>query len=58
MLYQVRTEDPQWWAVAWPVPTGVTVQMAVTVGDAAGNESGWNPIGVFYEFGAGPCTTS
>ncbi|MDW3219753.1 MAG: hypothetical protein R8F63_14155 [Acidimicrobiales bacterium] len=55
---QVRTDTDRWWAVAWPVPSGEVVQMAVTVGDAAGNESGWNPIGAFYEFAAGPCTTS
>ena len=34
----------------YPVPNFVEISIAVTFGDAAGNESGWNPITVTPTF--------
>lgn len=51
----VETGPTRWSAVGYPVPPGTDVRMAVTVGDAAGNESGWNPIDVNYDYVGGPC---
>lgn len=54
---QVMISSTRWSAVAYPVPVSTQVQMAVTFGDAAGNESGWNPIDVFYEYSGADCLT-
>lgn len=51
----VQMGPTRWSAVAFPVPPNTEVEMAVTYGDASGNESGWNPIGVYFEFAGAPC---
>jgi hypothetical protein len=51
----VQMGPTRWSAVAFPVPPDTEVEMAVTYGDASGNESGWNPIGVYFEFSGAPC---
>lgn len=52
---QVLISSTRWSAVAYPVPVATHVSMAVTVGDEAGNESGWNPIDVYYEYSGADC---
>ena len=45
------TTDPTTWSMGvYPVPNFVEISIAVTFGDAAGNESGWNPITVTPTF--------
>lgn len=50
-------EGSTWTANVYPVPYGLPLELAVTYDDAAGNESGWNPVDAFVPFGAGPCNT-
>ncbi|MFT5201478.1 MAG: hypothetical protein ACI9C1_000854 [Candidatus Aldehydirespiratoraceae bacterium] len=45
----------RWRADAYPVWPEAAVEVAVTHGDAAGNESGWNPIDVYDAYNAAPC---
>jgi hypothetical protein len=45
----------RWRVHAYPVWPDAAVEVAVTHGDAAGNESGWNPIDVYYEYSGAPC---
>jgi hypothetical protein len=52
---QVLVGANRWSAVAYPVPVDTEIKMAVTLGDAAGNESGWNPIDVYYEYSGADC---
>lgn len=44
---QVSTDGARWNTVVYPVDYGEPLEAAVTHGDEAGNESGWNPIDVF-----------
>ena len=54
---QVLIGSYRWSAVAYPVPLDTEIQMAVTLGDAAGNESGWNPIDVYSEYSGADCVS-
>ena len=46
-VFDLNTTDPTTWSMGvFPVPDGAEIGIAVTFGDAAGNESGWYPITV------------
>ncbi|MEM7143074.1 MAG: hypothetical protein AAF548_18780 [Actinomycetota bacterium] len=49
------SEGPRWTTNLFPAPVATPIDVAVTFDDAAGNESGWNPIDAYYAYGAGPC---
>lgn len=50
-VWDLDTTDPTTWSMGvYPVPNFVEISIAVTFGDAAGNESGWNPITVTPTF--------
>jgi len=51
----VGTTGPRWDVVAYPMPGGVPIELAVTHYDAAGNESGWYPIDAYYAGAGGNC---
>ena len=40
----------RWATVVYPIWPRIPVRVAVTHGDAAGNESGWNPIEVDNDY--------
>ena len=46
-VFDLNTTDPTTWSMGvYPVPNAAEIGIAVTFGDAAGNESGWYPITV------------
>lgn len=46
-VFDLNTTDPTTWSMGvYPVPNASEIGIAVTFGDAAGNESGWYPITV------------
>lgn len=52
-VWDLDTTDPTTWSMGiYPVPTFAEIGIAVTFGDAAGNESGWYPITVTPTFGS------
>jgi len=47
----------RWEAIAFPIPSGVPIELAVTTWDTAGNESGWHTTDAYFAYAAGPCNS-
>jgi len=45
----------RWEVVVFPMPEAVPIDLAVSVYDSAGNESGWDTIDAFFAGAIGPC---
>ena len=54
---RLSSSGGRWGFVAYPVWAGAPVEIAVTHGDSAGNESGWNPIEAYITIPDGSCNS-